>query len=146
MRLKNEIPIIVIMITQLNRSIEEAARRTPSSIANYPTASDIFGGDALMQGSDMVIVLSRPHELDIKSYGPYAYEVDDEDVFVHLIKVRNGKKKKSILFMNIDGENQRMIEVPDFTATRPDGAYTRFSQRGGGGSRTTVSAPIGNEL
>ena len=48
--------------------------------------------------------------------------------------------------MNIDGENQRMIEVPDFTATRPDGAYTRFSQRGGGGSRTTVSAPIGNEL
>lgn len=147
MKLKNQIPIIVLMITQLNRSIEEAGRRTPSTIANYPTASDIFGGDALMQGSDMVIVLSRPFELDIKSYGPYAYEVDENDVFVHLIKVRNGKKKKSILFMNIDGQNQRMVEVPDFTATRPDGAYTRFSQRtGGGGGSRTVSAPIGNEL
>ena len=100
-----------------------------------------------MQGSDMVIVRSRPYELDIKSYGPYAYEVDEDDVFVHLIKVRNGKKKKSILFMNIDGQNQRMVEVADFTATRPDGAYTRFSQRtGGGGGSRNVSAPIGNEL
>lgn len=148
MKLKNQIPIIVIMITQLNRSIEEAARRTQGSVANYPTASDIFGGDALMQGSDMVAVLSRPHGLDIKTYGPYAYEVEEDDVFLHLLKVRNGKQKKSIIFMKMEGENQRMIEVPEFTAQRPQGTFLKFSQRTGmtGGSRNPTSAPIGSEL
>jgi len=148
MRLKNQIPIIVIMITQLNRSIEDAARRTQSSIANYPTSSDIFGGDALMQGSDMVVVLSRPHGLDIKTYGPYAYEVEDDNVFLHLLKVRNGNQKKSIIFMKMEGQNQRMIEVPEFTSQRPQGTYLRFSQRTGmtGGSRSNNSAPIGSDL
>jgi replicative DNA helicase len=145
MKLKNQIPIIVLMITQLNRSMEEAARKTPGTIGNYPTSSDIFGGDALMQGSDMVIALSRPHENDIKSYGPYAYKVEKESVFMHLLKVRNGKKDNSIIFMKMDGANQRMVEVAPFTAERPDGAYALRSQRNAAGSRN-VSAPIGDEL
>lgn len=145
MRLKNQIPIIVLMITQLNRLAEDPARKAPGTIGNYPTSSDIFGGDALMQGSDMVIALSRPYELDIKSYGPYAYKVEKDSVFMHLLKVRNGKKDTSIIFLKMDGANQRMVEVPPFTAERPDGAYLLRSQRNGGGSRT-VSAPIGDEL
>lgn len=145
MKLKNQIPIIVLMITQLNRSIDEAVRKTPGTIANYPTSSDIFGGDALMQGSDMIIVLSRPFEADIKSYGPYAYKVEKESVFMHLLKVRNGNRDSSIIFLKMDGKNQRMVEVAPFTAERPNGAYQLRSQRTGGGS-TTVSAPIGDEL
>lgn len=147
MKLKNQIPVIVIMLTQLNRSIEEAARKTAGSIANYPTSSDIFGGDALMQGSDMVVALSRPYKADIKSYGPYAYEVGEDDVFMHLLKVRNGNEKKSIIFMKMEGASQRMIEVPAFTAHRPEGTFLRFSQRtGNGGGNRAVSAPIGDEL
>lgn len=144
MKLKNQIPIIVIMITQLNRSIDEAVRKVSASIANYPTSSDIFGGDALMQGSDMVIVLSRPYKSDIKSYGPYAYEVDKEDVFMHILKSRNGSEDKSIVFLKMDGRSQRMIEVPEFTKHRPSGSYQRFSQRS---ERTSpTGAPIGNEI
>lgn len=149
MQLKKQIPIIVVMITQLNRSIDEPGRKTPGSIANYPTSSDIFGGDALMQGSDMVVVLSRPFKADIKSYGPYAYEVTEDDVFMHLLKVRNGNEKKNIIFLKMEGKEQRMIEVQDFTPQRPEGTYLRFSERTGGGNRggnRTVSAPIGNEL
>jgi len=147
MMLKKKIPIIVIMITQLNRSIDEATRKTPGTIGNYPTSSDIFGGDALMQGSDMVVVLSRPWKADIKSYGPYAYEVEEDDVFMHLLKVRNGNEKKNIVFMKMDGKHQRMVEVAPFQPTRPDGAYTLRSQRSnsGGGPRTGF-APIGTEL
>lgn len=145
MRLKNEIPVTILMITQLNRSIEEASRRVASSIANYPTSSDIFGGDALMQGSDMVVVLSRPTKLDIRSYGPYAYEVNDDSVFMHLLKVRNGDESKSMLFLKMEGKRQRMVEVPEFKAERPDGSYVPFTQRAGRTGRNT-SAPIGSEL
>ncbi len=146
MKLKNQIPIIVIMVTQLNRSIDEAARKTPGSIANYPTSSDIFGGDALMQSSDMVGVLARPFKSDIRVYGPYGYEVKKEDVFLHLLKVRNGNEDKGIIFLKMDGPSQRMIEVPDFTATRAPGSYTPFSQRTGRTGRQDTSAPIGTEL
>ena len=145
MKLKNQIPIIVLMITQLNRSIDEASRKTPGTIGNYPTSSDIFGGDALMQGSDMIVVLSRPWEADIKSYGPYAYKVEKESVFMHLLKVRNGNRDNSIIFLKMDGKNQRMVEVAPFTAERPNGAYQLRSQRNGASS-TGVSAPIGEEL
>jgi hypothetical protein len=150
MKLKNKIPIIVIMITQLNRSIDEASRKTAGTIANYPTSGDIFGGDALMQGSDLVIALSRPAKADVKVYGPYAYQVEDEDVFMHLLKIRNGNDNNNLVFLKMDGQRQQMVEVPEFKALRPEGAtsaYQRYSERsGGGGGRRTVTAEVGQEL
>ena len=149
MKLKNKIPIIVIMITQLNRSIDEASRKTPGTIANYPTSGDIFGGDALMQGSDLVIALSRPAKADVKVYGPYAYQVENEDVFMHLLKIRNGNDDNKLVFLKMDGQLQQMVEVPEFKALRPEGAtsaYQRYSERTGGGSRRNVTAEVGEEL
>ena len=149
MKLKNKIPIIVIMITQLNRSIDEASRKTPGTIANYPTSGDIFGGDALMQGSDLVIALSRPAKADVKVYGPYAYQVENEDVFMHLLKIRNGNDDNKLVFLKMDGQRQQMVEVPEFKALRPEGAtsaYQRYSERTGGGSRRNVTAEVGEEL
>jgi replicative DNA helicase len=146
MQLKNQIPIIVLMLTQLNRSIEEANRKTAGSIANYPTSSDIFGGDALMQGSDMVIVLSRPSKLDIKSYGPYAYQTSDDLVFVHLIKIRNGDDKLNMLFFKMEGKRQRFIGTIEPTADRPDGtAFIPYSMRKGRKSEAPT-AEIGTEI
>lgn len=45
MQLKNTLPVIVIMITQLSRGIDTADRKQPGNIGNYPTSSDIFGGE-----------------------------------------------------------------------------------------------------
>jgi len=130
MELKNDLPIIVIMITQLNRSMEEPSRKTPGTIANYPTSSDIFGGDALMQGSDMVIALSRPAKADINVFGPKGYLVKNEDIFAHLLKVRNGADDKNLLFMRAEFNKQRMIEVSEPAASNPNGnGYVRFSQQ-----------------
>lgn len=146
MGLKNQIPIIVIMATQLNRSIDEASRKTPSSIVNYPTSSDIFGGDALMQGSDMVVAINRPYMADIRSYGPYAYQTKSESLFMHLIKIRNSNNKDNMLFMHMDGAHQRIIEVAPPIADRPTGSFVPRSERMGGGTRTTISADIGSEI
>ena len=145
MHLKKEIPIIVIMITQLNRSIDEPIRKVPSNIANYPTSSDIFGGDALQQASDMVVVLNRPFKADIRSYGPYGYDCKTDDIFMHLLKVRNGSDDNNLLFLKAQFIHQMLVEGPAPNATRPDGAvtYQRLSERTG--SSKTSSAEFKTE-
>jgi len=146
MQLKNKYPIIIIMITQLNRGMEDYTRKEPGKIANYPTSTDIFGGDALMQGSDMVIALSRPFTLNIPLYGDKAYLVKSDDIFVHLLKVRNGGDNHPILFMKAEFNKQRMIEVSEPQATssgnKTSGSgYTRLSQRPATPA-TTISGDI----
>lgn len=121
MQLKNDLPVIVVMITQLNRSIEEPSRKAPGIIANFPTSSDIFGGDALMQGSDMVIALSRPAKNDIPVYGPKGYLVKTDDIFAHLLKVRNGADDVTMLYMKAEFQKQQMIEVSEPNAANPTG-------------------------
>lgn len=44
--LKNNLPnSIWIILTQMNRGLEDAARREPGKIANFPTSADIFGAE-----------------------------------------------------------------------------------------------------
>lgn len=137
MQLKNKLPVIVVMITQLNRSIDETHRKTPGSIANFPTSSDIFGGDALMQGSDMVLILNRPYKADIPVYGPKEYICTKEDCFVHIIKTRNSSDDHNLLFMKFDFGKQKLYEVNEPLANNPTGTYQRRSSRrtsAGGGN------------
>ena len=121
MKVKNKLPIIVLMISQLNRSIDEAIRKIPGNIANYPTSSDIFGGDALMQGSDMVLVLTRPYKADIELYGRKEYPCKTDDIFGHILKSRNSADDINLIFLKAEFSKQRMIEVPEPTAMNPTG-------------------------
>lgn len=151
MQVKNDLPIIVMMITQMNRTMEETARLHPGIIGNYPTSSDIFGGDALMQSSDMVVALNRPHKANINIYGPKKYVVTKEQIYMHLLKVRNGSEDNNMLFMEADFKHQRMLETPEPDVATNNSGYVPYSQsnprnggrRAGGGQ---VSADIGQEL
>lgn len=128
MQVKNDLPIIVLMISQLNRDIEDPGRKTPGSIQNYPTSSDIFGGDALMQGSDMVLVLTRPFRSEIRSYGPKQFQTTKEDIFGHILKSRNGSDDDNIIYMKGDFKKQSMIENPPPTASNPSGVTVARSR------------------
>ena len=147
MQLKNKLPVIFIMLTQLNRGMDEAARKHPSTIANYPTSSDIFGGDALMQASDMVVALNRPYKSDINSYGPKKYPGGLLAVYMHLLKIRNDDA--SMLFFKAEFDRGRLTEIADPQAGQP----TTFNSSNPNGFRTlgaqppaAVSADIGDEL
>lgn len=149
MQLKNKLPVIFIMLTQLNRGMDESARKNPSTIANYPTSSDIFGGDALMQASDVVVALNRPYKSDIFSYGPKKYPGGPHDVYMHLLKVRNGRDDISMLFFKAEFERGRLTEIADPHAgqtqqvnpANPNNFRTLGAQ-----PNHTVSADIGDEL
>jgi hypothetical protein len=122
MKVKNKLPIIVFMISQLNRSIDEATRKMPGTIGNYPTSSDIFGGDALMQGSDMVLVLTRPFKADIELYGRKEYPCKTDDIFGHILKSRNSADDVNLIFLKAEFSKQKMVEVAEPMAMNPTGA------------------------
>lgn len=139
MQVKKDLPILIIMVTQLNRTIDEASRKTPGHIGNYPVSSDVFGGDALMQGSDMLIALNNPFKANIPLYGPKQYDVKKDQIFMHLLKVRNGSDDNNILFMDANFNRQKLTEVTEFDCRNPTGAaYQRRSQRQGNTQQFTT--------
>ena len=148
MRVKNELPVIILMITQLNRGMDETSRKIPGTLGNYPTSSDIFGGDALMQGSDMVLGLSNPYKANIMPvYGQKGYKVLKDDLYVHLIKVRNGKDDNNVLFMKGNFDKQKMIEISEPLATNPSnqGYRPTYQQRTASAAQLTTASLDSND-
>jgi len=152
MQLKNELPIIILMITQMNRTMEEASRTHPGQVANFPTSSDIFGGDALMQSSDMVAAVNRPYNANINIYGPKKWITNKNQIFLHILKARNGGNDDSVLFFNAEFNRGRMIETVAPQTAQGGSGYVPFNQTaaansgGGGNTRRPISADIGDEL
>jgi replicative DNA helicase len=94
--IKREFPVIIIVLSQLGRQVENPDRAQEGSYANYILESDLFGGDALYQHADMVIGVNRPAKRFIKFFGPEKYIIDDDTVLVfHFLKVRNGDPRMS---------------------------------------------------
>lgn len=106
--LKKRLPIIFINISQLNREIEDKARREPGSILNYPVKQDIFGADAMFQHSDILVVNHRPSLLYLPVYGPHKLKVEPDDIYWHCLKVRNGDP--CILKMRADFKHMMINE------------------------------------
>lgn len=153
MQLKNELPIIILMVTQMNRTMEDALRTHPGQVANYPTSSDIFGGDALMQSSDMVVVINRPFNANINVYGPRKWVTNKLQIFMHILKARNGSLDDNVLFFNAEFNRQKMVETIEPQSSQGSSGYVPFNQTrtGGTGSNNTpprrpMSAPIGDDL
>ena len=152
MQVKNELPIIVLMITQMNRTMEEASRTHPGQVANYPTSGDIFGGDALMQSSDMVVAVNRPFKANINIYGPKKWITHTNQIFLHILKARNGSMDNNILFFNAEFNRGKMIETIEPQVAQNNPGYVPFAQSrtNTGGNNTNprrqVSADIGDEL
>lgn len=149
MQLKNELPVIFIMLTQLNREIDKDTRKKPGDLGNYPTSGDIFGGDALQQASDMVIALNNPFKAGMEIYGPEYYKVKEDDIFMHLLKIRNAKLGKGVLFFKGEFERGKLVPAPEPQRATPAsiGKGLKFPPKTSGFlNNSSVSADIGGEL
>lgn len=94
--LKRKYPILFIILSQLNRNIDNPERNEDGKYGNYVLESDIFGGDALLQHADTVIGINRPAKQKIRFYGPDRFIIEDESVLVmHFLKCRNGDTRMS---------------------------------------------------
>ena len=80
----------VVLLSQLNRSIEEIERTGEPGIQNFPKKKDIFGGDALYQMSDVVLVTMNPFQMGMDMYGPNRWPTKGR-LYWHWLKVREGE-------------------------------------------------------
>jgi hypothetical protein len=88
---RRQIPVAFIILSQLNREIESTERLKPGSIGNFVKDSDVFGADALLQYTDILVGINRPAKYGLNIYGPDKHPVDVNTLAVHFLKVRNGE-------------------------------------------------------
>lgn len=96
----------IIQLSQMNRNIESPDRINNPS-CHYPMRSDISSADSIFQGSDIVIVISRPEILGFTVYGPHRLPVENK-IYIHILKNREGQL--AILDFNNDLAHNNIIE------------------------------------
>lgn len=110
-KLKRRYPIAFIILSQLNRNIDNPERNEDGRAGNYILSSDLMGADALLQHADVVVGLNRPGYFKIRYYGPERFIIADESIMVmHFLKCRNGDTRMSFFKGNF--ENMTVIEIP----------------------------------
>lgn len=108
--IKRKYPIAFILLSQLNRNIDNPDRSEDGKYSNYILESDIFGSDALLQHADTVIGINRPGKQKIRFYGPDRFIIADDKVLIlHFLKCRNGDTRLS--FFRAEFERMRIIEM-----------------------------------
>lgn len=120
--MKNKYPVTFIILTQLNREIDNAERQKPGKLENFPTEADVFGSDYLLQCADVMVAYNRPAKYNISRYGPQKYIIGPSDKYLlamHVLKNRFGET--SIQWYKADYAKMEVVEAlePDkepFTA------------------------------
>ncbi len=111
--LKRKYPVIFIILSQLNRNIEQTARSENGKHGNYIVASDIYGSDSLLIHADIVVASNRPYLMQIQWFGPSRYIISGEDVVVlHFLKCRNGENRMSFFRANFNKMELEEMETP----------------------------------
>jgi hypothetical protein len=108
--LKRKYPICFIILSQLNRNVDDPKRNEEGKFGNYVLDSDIFGADALLQHADTLIGLNRPGKNKIRIYGPDKYIIDDDNIVaMHFLKCRNGDTR--ISFFKAEFQKMKLVEI-----------------------------------
>lgn len=92
--LKNKYPVIFIVLTQLNREIDNTERHVAGKLSQYPSQSDVFGSDSLLQCSDVMIAVNRPSNQNLNIYGPHRWLLEEgmkNYLAFHILKNRFGE-------------------------------------------------------
>lgn len=108
--LKKQSDIIFIILTQLNRECED--RQESGTSRAFLRQSDCYGGDAVAQHAESVILLNRPSKYNITYYGdsPNGIACGKDDLFGHIVKARNSEPDL-ILHYKTQFEYMKMNEV-----------------------------------
>jgi replicative DNA helicase len=116
--MKKKYPVAFVVLSQLNRNIDDIKRQEEGSYGNYVLDSDIYGSDSLLQHADVVLGINKPSVRRLKQYGPERYLISDPDTLVfHFLKSRNGLTR--IAFFKLDRTIMRIIEIePPGQATK----------------------------
>jgi replicative DNA helicase len=111
--IKKDLPVIFLILTQLNREIDDAERQKPGMLSNYPTEADVYGSDYLLQCADVMIAYNRPAKYNLSVYGPNRYQITPLDKYLlamHVLKNRFGEL--SIQWYKAEYATMNVVEAP----------------------------------
>jgi replicative DNA helicase len=109
-RMKKRLPVLFLILSQLNRSPELSERLKEGTHGNYLFDSDLYGADALLQHTDILVMINRPAKYNLKYYGPEQFEVHPNLLAFHFNKVRNGDPR--LIFFHAEFEYMRVRDYP----------------------------------
>jgi replicative DNA helicase len=108
--MKRSYPLSFVILSQLNRNIDDPKRAMEGTYGNYVLDSDLFGADALLQHADIVLGINKPAARKIRYYGPDRIQITDPETLVfHFLKCRNGDTR--ISFFRLDRDTIRIVEM-----------------------------------
>jgi replicative DNA helicase len=108
--MKRSYPLSFVILSQLNRNIDDPKRAIEGTYGNYVLDSDLFGADALLQHADIVLGINKPAAKKIRYYGPERIQITDPETLVfHFLKCRNGDTRMS--FFKLDRDTIRIVEM-----------------------------------
>lgn len=108
--MKRTYPLSFVILSQLNRNIDDPKRAMEGTYGNYVLDSDLFGADALLQHADIVLGINKPAARKIRYYGPERIQITDPETLVfHFLKCRNGDTR--ISFFRLDRDIIRIVEM-----------------------------------
>jgi replicative DNA helicase len=109
---KNALPVMFLILTQLNREIDDAERQKPGQLSNFPTEKDVYGSDSLLQCADVMIAFNRPAKYNLSFYGPHQYIITPSDKYLlamHVLKNRYGEV--GIQWYNAEYSRMTIVEA-----------------------------------
>lgn len=108
--MKKHYPVSFVVLSQLNRNVDNEERTREGTYGNYLMDSDIYGSDALLQHCDVLVAINKPSIKKIKYYGPERFNIDDPEMLAfHFLKSRNGTTRLS--FFRFNRETVRIEEA-----------------------------------
>tara|TARA_R110002051_G_scaffold294404_1_gene359673 strand:- start:873 stop:1829 length:957 start_codon:yes stop_codon:yes gene_type:complete len=116
---KRDYPCMFLVMSQLNRNIDNPDRAVDGKYGNYILESDIFGSDAMLQHADTLIGINRPAKQKIRFYGPDRYVIEnDRTLVLHFLKARNGDARMSFFKAKFEQMQIEEMDTPSQQSRR----------------------------
>jgi hypothetical protein len=90
--------VIFLMLAQLNRTVMEEKRRKDGSYLNRIMDLDLYGSDAFIQHSDMVLALDVPAKRGIVNWSEQEIPVTNKTVIISHLKDREQNTYETIIY------------------------------------------------
>ncbi len=120
-RIRNKYKALCIVLTQLNREVNEKSRLKEGTYGNRIMDRDFYGSDAFMQYSDLVVAIDVPFSRGITLWSEKQIPVDEKMVVINVIKDRITGTLDSYIYLkdNLDFKFYNRIDDINDTTIEP---------------------------
>ncbi len=115
-KLRKEYNCISIVLTQLNRNVNDNSRIKQASPLNRILDTDIYGSDLFMQYSDLLITIDVPLKRGINIWSEKSIMCDNDTVIITLLKDRITGNLSTYVYKKNKFDYEFMYDLDTYTS------------------------------